>query len=69
MAAPIVWAPGSFAFFLQEKTPTPIKFLVLEGGGLLGFVFLGGECRFQFYGRGGFAESCQVTKLLLSAGT
>ena len=40
------------AFFLQEK-PMFIKFLLLGGGGLLGF---GGECRFYFYGREDFSE-------------
>ena len=35
MAAPILWAPGKNAFFLQDK-PMSIKFLVL-GGGILGF--------------------------------
>ena len=34
-------------FFLQEK-PTSVKFLLLGGG------FLGGECRFYFYGREDF---------------
>ena len=37
-----------YAFFLQEK-PMPIKFLVLGGGGILGF--LGGKCRFYIDGR------------------
>ena len=32
-----------------------IKFLVLGGGGILGF-FGGGECRFYFYGREDFSE-------------
>ena len=32
MAAPILWAPGILGFFLQEKTPMPIKFLPLGGG-------------------------------------
>ena len=31
MAAPILWAPGKIAFFLQEN-PMPIKFAVLGGG-------------------------------------
>ena len=39
LAAPILWAPGKNALFLQEK-PMPIKFLVLGGGGF--WVFLGG---------------------------
>ena len=33
-----------------------IKFLVLEGGGILGFFLGGGECRFYFYGREDFSE-------------
>ena len=37
------------AFFLQEKPIFSIKFLVLGGGGVF-WVFLGGECRFYFYG-------------------
>ena len=40
------------AFFLQQKH-MPIKFLVL-GGGILGF--LGGKCRFYYYGREHFSE-------------
>ena len=36
MAAPILWAPGIFWFFLREN-PMPIKFLLLGGGGVLGF--------------------------------
>ena len=32
MAAPVLWAPGILGFFLQEKTPMPIKFLLLGGG-------------------------------------
>ena len=46
MAAPILWASGKIAFFLQENA-MPIKFLVL-GGGVFGF-FWGGKCRFYFY--------------------
>ena len=45
---------GKNAFSLQEK-PMSIKFLVLGGGGgILGF--LGGECRFYFYGRADFSD-------------
>ena len=36
MAAPILWAPGIFGSFCR-KTPTPIKFLLLGGGGVLVF--------------------------------
>ena len=51
MAAPILWAPGFFWFFLQEGSPMPIKFLVLGGVG----VFLeggGGSANFTFMGVG-----------------
>ena len=51
MGAPILWAPGEIALFLQEKTAMPIKFLIL--GGYLGFLG-GGELRFYFYGREDF---------------
>ena len=48
MAAPILWAPGKNALFLQER-PMSIKFLVLGGEGW-------GE---YFYGRGDFSDfSC-----------
>ena len=50
MAAPILWAPGKKAFFLQEKAMS-IKFLVLGGGYWVFFLGGGGECRFYFYGR------------------
>ena len=42
------------AFFLQHK---PMKFLVLGGGGILGFGGEGGKCRFYFYGRGDFSDN------------
>ena len=45
------------AFFLQEKAMS-IKFLVLGGGGI--WVFFGGECRFYFYGREDFSETCKL---------
>ena len=38
------------AFFLQEKTHVHIKFLVLGGGGILGFFFWGGSADFIFMG-------------------
>ena len=41
------------AFFLQE-TPTPTKFLVLEGGGILGFCGRGGSADSIFMGAGIF---------------
>ena len=43
------------AFFLQEKAMS-IKFLVLGGGGILGFFLGGGKCRFYFYGREDFSQ-------------
>ena len=53
MAAPILWAPGITRLFLLEN-PTPIKFLVLGGGG---FLERGGwKCRYYFYGRGAFLK-------------
>ena len=42
MAAPILWAPGIFGSFCW-KTPMPIKFLVLWGGG-----WRRGKCQFDF---------------------
>ena len=41
MAAPILWTPGIFWFFLLE-IPMPIKFVVLGGGGVVGFLEGGG---------------------------
>ena len=35
-----------------------IKFLVWGGGGILGFGGGGGKCRFYFYGRGDFSDTC-----------
>ena len=35
----------------------PIKFVLLGGGGVLGFLGRGGwKCRFYFYGRGDFSD-------------
>ena len=52
MAAPILWAPGIFWFFLLEN-PMTIKFLLLGGG--VGVSWKGGwKCQFYFYGRGDF---------------
>ena len=56
MAAPILWAPGMFGFFLLEnphahKIP-PFRggvVVFLEGGG-------GWKCQFYFYGRGDFSD-------------
>ena len=47
------------ASVLQEKTVS-IKFLVLGGGGSLGFGGGGGECRFYFYGRGDISENWKI---------
>ena len=41
MAASILWAPGIFVVLSTGKPSMPMKFLVLGGGGALGF-FLGG---------------------------
>ena len=57
MAAPLLWAPGIFAFFLQEN-PHAHKIRRCRGG-ILGFW---GECRFHFYGRGDFSDSCKWWK-------
>ena len=56
MAAPISWAPGISAFFLQEYLHAH-KFLVLGGGGVSVF-FLegGGSADFIFMGAGIFSE-------------
>ena len=60
MGAPILWAPGIFALS-AGKPSMSIKFLVL-GGGHLGFLEGGGECRFYFYGRGDFSDKWGVAK-------
>ena len=54
MGAPILWAPGIFAFC--RKPSISVKFLFLGGGGgIFGLLEGGrGECRFYFYGRGDF---------------
>ena len=59
MAAPFLWAPGIFWFFLLEN-PMHIKFLVL-GGGESWVFWKGGwnspwKCQFYFYGRGDFSD-------------
>ena len=55
MGAPILWAPGIFAFFLQENLMS-IKFLVLGGGGgILGWG-RGGSADFIFMGAGIFLK-------------
>ena len=55
MAAPILWAPGENALFLQEK-PVSIKFLLFGGGGILGFGG-GGSADSIFMGAGIFLIS------------
>ena len=55
MGAPILWAPGIFAFFLQENLHVHKIPRFRGGGGILVFL-LGGECRFYFYGRGDFFD-------------
>ena len=51
MAAPILWAPGKNAFFLQEKTHVH-KIPPFRGGGILGggIFFGGGSADFIFMG-------------------
>ena len=39
-----------------------IKFLVLGGGGIFGLGGGAGQCRFYFYWRGDFSESCPIMK-------
>ena len=54
MAAPILWAPGIFWFFLLEK-PHAHKIPPFRGGrGFFGRE--GWKCQFYFYGRGDFSE-------------
>ena len=56
MAAPILWAPGKIALFLQEK-PMSIKvlllgggvFWVLGGGGSADFIFMGARIFLTFF--------------------
>ena len=56
MAAPILWAPGIFWFFLLEN-PHAHKILLLGGGGCWGLLEGGGwKCQFYFYGRSDFSE-------------
>ena len=54
MAAPILWAPGIFWFFLLEKPDAPK--IPPFSGGCWGFLEGGGKCQFCFYGRGDFSD-------------
>ena len=53
MAAPILWAPGIFWFFLLEN---PHAHNIPPLGGVLGFLRGGVEVPILFYGRGDFSE-------------
>ena len=56
MAAPILWAPGIFWFFLLE-TPHAHKIPPFGGGGVLGFFRRGGgSANFIFMGVGIFPK-------------
>ena len=57
-AAPILWPPGIFGFFLME-IPMPIKIPPFcGGGGFWGFLEGGGvEVPILFYGRGDFSDN------------
>ena len=65
MAAPILWAPGIFWFFLLEKKiPMPIRFFVL--GGRLVFLLEGGwKCQFNFWGVGIFPTKSEFFECAL----
>ena len=59
MAVPILWAPGTFGFFLLEN-PHAHKIPPFRGGGggCWGFLERGGwKCQFYCYGRGDFSEN------------
>ena len=61
MAAPILWAPGIFWFFLLEN-PNAHKVPPVRGGGAWVFLEGGvGKCQFYFYGRGDFSQKRQHT--------
>ena len=57
MAAPILCAPGIFAFFPQENRPAHKIPRLRGGGGVFWGFFLGGECRFYCNGCRDFSES------------
>ena len=52
MAAPILWTPGKYAFFLQKNLH--VHKIPRFGGGF--WVWGGGGGRFYFYGHGDFSE-------------
>ena len=52
MAAPILWAPGKMRSFCRKTYVHKIP--RFRRGGSFGFG--GGECRFNFYGRGNFSD-------------
>ena len=54
MAAPILWAPGIFGFFLLEN-PHAHKIPPFRGGFWVFFRRGGWKCQFYFYGRGDFS--------------
>ena len=56
MAAPILWAPGTFWFFLLENPHAHKISSFRRGGGVLGFFRRGVEVPLLFYGRGDFSE-------------
>ena len=65
-AAPILWAPGIFGFFLLENHHAH-KIPPFRGGGVMGFFRRGGwKCQFYFYGRGDFSDfvPCQKVAVL-----
>ena len=55
MAAPILWVPGIFWFFLLE-IPHAHKIPPFRGGGGSGFLFEGVEVPILFYGREDFSD-------------
>ena len=61
MAAPILWTPGIFGFFLLEN-PHAHKIPPFRGGGV-GVSWNGGwKCQFYFYGRRDFSDVHPLNK-------
>ena len=56
MAVPILWAPGVFAFFLQENLHAHKIPRFREGEGFFWALRGGGGPFFIFYGRGDFSD-------------